>query len=247
MNKIIGESGAVSSKNYADTIPELKDGNDNTKDLPGDPSEWNKKVDLYIWEISHKCVVYRRIHERAAILYEKRYSRFALLLIFVSFIIAVYTSLLEVFPPFQNNGSRFFLSLLSLFLTLLVTINKFLNYQEVATQHRVGSERFLQLNKMIAEELLTQKNRRKNARSFINRAGSAYFAIRKNLPYAPKQIVEELDTGVVPDLLNLQLMGNITVDEEAETADNSSFIDPDPNYGNTFQQSYELSRIPFVT
>lgn len=149
---------------------------------------WSKEVEVYLYKISEKCLIFRTIHEKSAIFYESRFNYFTLFMIALAFI----SSSLSI-VPITGVYYKYFITIISIGLTSLATINKFLKWQEYSTKHRFGSQKFLELNLNITEEFLTEKPLRTNGIQFIKWAGKTFTQIRKGLPYPPDQIFRNLN------------------------------------------------------
>jgi hypothetical protein len=148
---------------------------------------WNSELENYLYDVSVKCIEFRDIHEDSAIFYEKRFNLFSLLLIIVSFI----NSAMDI-VPFEHVIYRYFITVISIFITTLATINKFLKYQEYSTKHRIGSQKFLELYKNITEEFLQDEKSRINGIRYIKWVGKHFVEIQKALPFPPQKILDRL-------------------------------------------------------
>lgn len=182
---------------------------------------WNKKTTRYLLGISKKCITYRNIHEQSAIMYEKRAKYFSLILILLSFTATVYTFFLVRFQEVFIYD--IFLKILNISVSTLVTITNFLEYQQLAAKHRIGSQQFLDLNKSISEELLTDEKERIDCIRYIKWVGNSFAQIRKGLPYPPQHIIVKYDKShdiekgnLLPKLFskNKKVQETIAVDED---------------------------------
>lgn len=172
-------------------LQEASDGNDrnNVKKIEG---TWTNSMLLYLDDICTKSVSYRDIHEQSAIYCENRYNLFSFLLIFLSFMTTCVSGI-----PFDdlicNSYYKLVLAVLSFMTTTLATISKFLNYQAYAARHRIGSQKFLELNQTITEELIKPQFKNTNGKNFVKWASATFRSIRKGLPYPPRKIQLKYD------------------------------------------------------
>ena len=139
----------------------------------------------YLKDIAYKCTVFRQIHEEAALRCETRNAYMTHSLIVFSFVTSVFTVLN------QWTSLPYFSTLfVSVFNTTLAAINSQLNYQENAAKHRIGSEKFLELNQEITEEII--RGGEQVNKNFA-RHSSKFRLIRKGLPYPPKDLRQLYD------------------------------------------------------
>lgn len=152
---------------------------------------WTTDLESYVLNIQIKCIEFRNIHEQAAIYYERSYHYFTLFLILLSLVSSI-LSTLDIF--LLEIYYKYTLTILALIQTTFVTINKFLGYQELYTQHRLGSQRFLELNQNITQEMLAPANKRQQGLKYIKHIGKVFTDIRNGLPYISKEFLKKLQT-----------------------------------------------------
>lgn len=240
------------------------------KDFTDTGKGWNSKTTSYVLDISKKCIIYRNIHEQTAISFERKQKCFSLFLIFLSFSTTIYS----FFTTEENINSiflySFFLKFLNVLVSTFVTVNNFLEYQQLSSKHRMGSQQFLDLNKSISEELLTDTCDRIDCIRFIKWVGNSFTQIRKGLPYPPHNIIllydksQDLEKGLnisdtaLKDFKDIEISSlvydnesNICNELEITNENNSkNQVNSQQNQVNSQQnqlQNYELQRIKFVT
>lgn len=153
--------------------------------------DWSNDIQVYLLNISKKCKIFRNIHEESAIYYETRFRWFSIFLVIVPFTQSIVAVTIITF--YNNDYYKYFVSILSTCTTTLAIINSCLKWQEYATKHRIGSQKFLELNMYITEELLTLESKRMNGVSCIKWAGKTFCLVRKALPYPPISILKRLN------------------------------------------------------
>jgi hypothetical protein len=156
---------------------------------------WDNELCYYLKGISDKCIEFRNIHEDSAILYEKRFHYFSLSLIVISFV----NSALDI-APYENVIYSYFITIISVLISTLATINKFLKYQEYSTKHRIGSQTFLKLYQNITEEFLQEKKLRINGIRYAKWVGKNFAEIRESLPFPPQVILDKLKLNNNPTI-----------------------------------------------
>ena len=175
---------------------------------------WDESTCEYVRNISKKCIVYQAIHEESAILDEKKYQYFTLLLIVLSFGTSVCSFTL-------TNGDLWkdkIMSILNVILSTLVTVNKFLDLQKVSIKHRNGSQQFLELHKNISQELIADESERIDSQRFIRWVGERFTRIRRGLPYPPRKLVSKYDKDK-SILLEVCTRGHVFEDNKSETSE----------------------------
>lgn len=207
---------------------------------------WNDSMLFYLNDIRTKSVAYRDIHEQSAIYCENRGNFFSFLLIFFSFVVTCVSGI-----PFEellcNSYYRLAIAILSLITTTLATITKFLNYQEYATRHRLGSQKFLELNQTITEELIRPQFKRTKGEKFVKWASASFRSIRKGLPYPPKKIqvkydIIEPETKVYNKTFIDECNGNEVPESDGDGAHHIVNVKENENEFN-----WELRRFKFNT
>jgi len=156
---------------------------------------WSNEVEIYLNNISQKCIIFRNIHEESAIYYEKNFHYFSLVLIFFSFVSSVITVL-----PINHNLYNYITSITTILTATLATTNKFLKWQEYITKHKFGSQNFLSLNENITSQMLTNVHDRSHAIQYVRWAGKMFINIRKSLPFPPDSIIVKLNVNDDPDI-----------------------------------------------
>lgn len=156
---------------------------------------WSLLIEVYVSSISQKSKVYRNIHEACAIHFENRFNYFSILLIVLSFI----TTAVSLLPFFSGEIFKYIVVISSLLLTTLVTVNKFLRYQELSTKHRLASQKFLELHRNITEQFLIPPEARTNGIIYVSQIGKTFDQIVKSLPYPPRKVVQKLKMSSSPD------------------------------------------------
>lgn len=220
-------------------------------------TNWSENVNDYLQDIWLKCSIYRDIHEQSAIYCEKNFKRFSFALIVVSFIVTS-VSVVTWNVVICDDTYKYVVAILSALQLTLSTINRFVNFQENATRHRIASQKFLELNQTIAESLLSPVNERVDGIKFINWATSSFRNIRKGVPYAPNFIKRKYDTS--PDDMEILDKSEGSSSEESSShgsVRNTNPVPPNPalpvvnpahivRVNDAFQQ-YQMKRMNFVT
>ena len=156
---------------------------------------WTPEIEVYLHNISLKCVTFKNIHEKSAISFTKSFNYFSLFLIFVSFLASLVTVI-----PINHQTYNYITAIFTILTSALATTNKFLQWQEISTKHKIGAQKFLQLNENITSQILTEKQQRINALQYIRWAGKTFNDIRKSLPFPPDKILQKLNIDSQPDI-----------------------------------------------
>ena len=151
-------------------------------------SEWDTDMELHLHNICLKCVIFSQIHEDTAKMYNSYFNYFSLGLIFVSFV----ASLVSIIP-INHTSFNFINSIFAILTSSLATTNKFLQWHELATKHRIGSQEFLKLNENISLQLLTDRKNRPKPIEYLNTTSSMFLKIRATLPYPSNSINKSLN------------------------------------------------------
>jgi hypothetical protein len=164
---------------------------------------WTPELEIYLNNISVKCITFRNIHEKSATYYSSCFNYFSLFLIFVSFLASIITVI-----PIDHQAYNYITSIFTIFTSALATTNKFLKWQDIGTSHRNGSQKFLELNENITSQVLTDTEKRIHGIQYIRWAGKTFNDIRKSLPFPPDKIVSRLNADDDPNITLEEIYNN---------------------------------------
>ena len=150
--------------------------------------DWTPDVEIYVKNISKKCIMFRNIHEESAIYYENLFNVFSIVLILLSFISSCLTII-----KLESIVYSYITTLFTLLVSTSATVNKFLKWQEYSTRHRIGANKFLELNESISSQMLTRTSERINGIKYIKWAAKVFIQTRKTLPFPPNSILKKLN------------------------------------------------------
>lgn len=173
---------------------------------------WTTELEIYLNNISVKCITFRNIHEKSAVYYSNCFNYFSLFLIFVSFLASIITVV-----PINHQTYNYITAIFTIFTSALATTNKFLKWQDIGNSHRNGSQKFLELNENITSQILTATEKRIHGIQYIRWAGKTFNDIRKSLPFPPDKIVSRLNADDDPNITLEEIYNNTHYSKKEHT------------------------------
>lgn len=150
---------------------------------------WNDKNETLIASIGENAEVFKWMHEKAS-------KRYYLLNRITGIVIVIMNAILSAQTTFsgtEKNTSDIFQKILIYLVTILSVINNFLNYQELATNHKNASSHFREITHEVQQQMCLYRKDRENAVKYVQHTLKKYDATNTNSPAVPDYILRELN------------------------------------------------------
>lgn len=150
---------------------------------------WNHSLEQYLVDTSEKCMGYAWIHKQA----ETMYSRRTIFIDLPTIIIGAVNGFISVGSNqiFQNDSyAPVYIGMVSLFVSLLNTISSYFSWGRRAEAHKLASNAFSRLSRMISVEMNTKpRTERMQPHKLLEHVQSNYNSLCENSPLVPTPIV----------------------------------------------------------
>jgi len=166
------------------------------------PLTWNKTLEQFLADIGEKCIGYAWIHKKA----EAMFSHRTTFLDLPTIIIGAVNGFLSVGSRqifAGDDNASIYIGMISLFVSLLSTISSYFSWGRRAEAHKLASNAYARLSRMINIELHTKpRNERMAPHKLLDTVKSQYDSLCENSPLVPPPIVDLFNKrfGNVKDL-----------------------------------------------
>ena len=163
---------------------------------------WNKTLEQYIADVGEKCIGYSWLHKKAELMYSHR----TIFLDLPTIIIGAVNGFLSVGSRQIFAGDEYasiYIGMVSLFVSLLNTISSYFSWGRRAEAHKLASNAYARLSRMINIELHTKpRSERMGAQKLLDTVKSQYDSLCENSPLVPPPITDIFNKrfGTVKDL-----------------------------------------------
>ena len=163
---------------------------------------WNKTLEQYIADVGEKCIGYAWLHKKAELMYSHR----TIFLDLPTIIIGAVNGFLSVGSRQLFAGDDYasiYIGMISLFVSLLNTISSYFSWGRRAEAHKLASNAYARLSRMINVELHTKpRSERMSAQKLLDTVKSQYDSLCENSPLVPPTITDLFNKrfGTVKDL-----------------------------------------------
>jgi hypothetical protein len=151
---------------------------------------WNSTLEQYLADTAEKCMGYAWIHKQA----ETMYSRRTILIDLPTIIIGAVNGFISVGSKqiFQEDAyAPVYIGMVSLFVSLLNTISSYFSWGRRAEAHKLASNSYSRLCRMISVEMHTKpRSERMAPHKLLESVQSTYNSLCENSPLVPPPIVE---------------------------------------------------------
>lgn len=147
---------------------------------------WYPILEKYVDTIRDECQKYSSMHAEASKLYNRRYQWITILLIIIPFISGTVAYL-----PLPQTLIKIAVGILALVGIALGAFNKAMLFGERSHIHRIASDKFMQLNGTIAEQVFLPFDKRYNGVKFERWCRITFFTIKELAPYPDKRKVKK--------------------------------------------------------
>jgi hypothetical protein len=151
---------------------------------------WNSSLEQYLVDTAEKCMGYAWIHKQA----ETMYSRRTIFLDLPTIIIGAVNGFISVGSNqiFQNDSyAPVYIGMVSLFVSLLNTISSYFSWGRRAEAHKIASNSYSRLCRMISVEMNTKpRSERMPPSKLLEYVQNNYNSLCENSPLVPAPIVD---------------------------------------------------------
>ena len=150
---------------------------------------WNPALEQYLVDTAEKCMGYAWIHKQAETMYSKR----TIFIDLPTIIIGAVNGFISVGSNqiFQNDSyAPVYIGMVSLFVSLLNTISSYFSWGRRAEAHKIASNSYSRLCRMISVEMHTKpRSERMMPHKLLEYVQSNYNSLCENSPLVPPPIV----------------------------------------------------------
>jgi hypothetical protein len=193
---------------------------------------WNDKNEQLIASIGENSEVYKIMHE-------KSFKRYSLIHRIIGVIIVLMNSVLSAQIAFNGGNSceqsGLFQKIVIYLVTIISVVNNFLNYQELATNHKNASTHFSEVTHDVQQQMCLYRKDRENAIKYIQHILKKYDSLNTSSPSVPDYLIRELNktyknSGIsMPDKMrkiditseNTQFPENTQIPENIKISENT--------------------------
>jgi hypothetical protein len=151
---------------------------------------WNPALEQYLVDTAEKCMGYAWIHKQA----ETMYSRRTIFIDLPTIIIGAVNGFISVGSNQIFQGDTYapvYIGMVSLFVSLLNTISSYFSWGRRAEAHKLASNAYSRLCRMISVEMHTKpRSERMAPHKLLENVQSTYNSLCENSPLVPPPIVE---------------------------------------------------------
>jgi hypothetical protein len=148
---------------------------------------WNDKNEKLIASIGENSEAYKWMHEKAS-------KRYYLMNRIVGIFIVVLNAVLSAQTTFTADCQKdIFQKVLIYIVTILSVINNFLNFQELATNHKNASSHFGDITHDVQQQMCLYRKDRESAVKYVQHTLKKYDSVNTNSPAMPDYILKELN------------------------------------------------------
>ncbi len=151
---------------------------------------WNPTLEQYLVDTAEKCMGYAWIHKQA----ETMYSRRTIFIDLPTIIIGAVNGFISVGSNQIFQGDSYapvYIGMVSLFVSLLNTISSYFSWGRRAEAHKLASNAYSRLCRMISVEMHTKpRSERMAPHKLLENVQSTYNSLCENSPLVPPPIVE---------------------------------------------------------
>lgn len=149
---------------------------------------WNTTLERYFIETGEKACGYSWLHKRA----EEKYSGATIYIDLPCIIIGAINGLIsvgskQIFPG--DDYASIYIGVISLFVSLLNTINSYFSWSRRAEGHKISSLNYAKLHRFISIELALPRNERMSAPDLLKYVKSEYDRLSEISPLIPPGII----------------------------------------------------------
>jgi hypothetical protein len=150
---------------------------------------WNPSLEQYLVDTAEKCMGYAWIHKQA----ETMYSRRTIFLDIPTIVIGAVNGFISVGSKqiFKDNEfAPVYIGMISLFVSLLNTISSYFSWGRRAEAHKLASNSYSRLCRMISVEMNTKpRSERMPPHKLLETVQGNYNSLCENSPLVPPPIV----------------------------------------------------------
>ena len=167
---------------------------------------WNTTLERYFVETGEKACGHSWLHKRA----EERYSGATIYIDLPCIIIGAINGLIsvgskQIFPG--DDYASIYIGVISLFVSLLNTINSYFSWNRRAEGHKISSLNYAKLYRFISIELSLPRNERMSAPDLLKYVKSEYDRLSEISPLIPPTIISQFRT-------HFSKISNISIPED---------------------------------
>jgi hypothetical protein len=154
---------------------------------------WNPSLEQYLVDTAEKCMGYAWIHKQA----ETMYSRRTIFLDIPTIVIGAVNGFISVGSKqiFKDNEfAPVYIGMISLFVSLLNTISSYFSWGRRAEAHKLASNSYSRLCRMISVEMNTKpRSERMPPHKLLEYVQGNYNSLCENSPLVPPPIVDQFN------------------------------------------------------
>lgn len=154
---------------------------------------WNPSLEQYLVDTAEKCMGYAWIHKQA----ETMYSRRTIFLDIPTIVIGAVNGFISVGSKqiFKDNEfAPVYIGMISLFVSLLNTISSYFSWGRRAEAHKLASNSYSRLCRMISVEMNTKpRSERMPPHKLLESVQGNYNSLCENSPLVPPPIVDQFN------------------------------------------------------
>jgi hypothetical protein len=154
---------------------------------------WTEAMEGIVRSTRRDCIKYRWMHRETV----KHYKQWVNILGVTLILLGSLSTLLSLWT---NDITVQINKVISWTFTFFSVLNKFLNYPQLQVQHTVAGKKFMELFNSAQVMLLTRREDRAPAQTFIARLLESFAALEGAAPEIPKRIMEQLKAH--PELIS---------------------------------------------
>jgi hypothetical protein len=154
---------------------------------------WYMDLQGYVGTISDECLRHSAMHADTSRLNNQRHQVITILIILVP----LFAGLIALLP-FALATKNIVQGFLAFIGTVLGGLNKLMKFDAQSQEHRLSSDKYMNLNSSIVEQLLLPYERRYNGVLFERWCRKSFFTIKSISPYPDKKITKRIQKAMTP-------------------------------------------------
>lgn len=149
--------------------------------------DWYPDFQLYLSSISNECIRQSAMHNETSKMFDRKNK-----IILTSLQIIPFFSGIVAFLPFPTIVKDISQGFIALLLVLLASLNRLKKFSDQAKEHRIVSNKYMQLNGTFTFTLLLPVDRRPNGIRFCQWARQTFFLVKTLAPHPSKRVSEKI-------------------------------------------------------